>query len=195
MSIKIKERIIMNKQDCILFSGGISGAEAEFGANAERFGIEEVNFTFEGHAIVRHRGMRVLNHHELKNGDVSLEYVSKLMNRNYTKTPIFRKILQSIWYQINKAQEIYVIGELLDDKTVRGGTGWGAEFAKLCNKPLYVFDQKRDSWFFWDKLDWKECKGGDRPVIHHVHFAGTGTRFLKENGKKAIAELFERTFA
>lgn len=184
----------MKKEDCILFSGGIKGAEAEFGANAERFGIEEVNFTFEGHAIVRQRGLRVLNKDELKNGDVSLEYVSRLMNRHYTENPTFRKILQSIWYQINSGREIYVIGEILGDKTVMGGTGWGAEFAKLCNKPLYVFDQKRNSWFFWDQLDWVERKVGDEPVISHTHFSGTGTRFLEENGKKAIAELFQRTF-
>ncbi len=63
----------MKKEDFILFSGGAKGAEAEFGANAERFGIDEVNFTFEGHNLVRQRGLRVLNHEELKTGDVSLE--------------------------------------------------------------------------------------------------------------------------
>jgi hypothetical protein len=182
----------MKKEDVILFSGGIKGAEAEFGANAERRGIEEVNFTFEGHTIVRKRGLRVLNHEELKNGDVSLEYVSKLMNRSYTTSPTIRKVLQSIWYQINKGQEIYVIGEIMADKTVKGGTGWGAEFAKLCNKPLYVFDQKRNAWFKWNGSDWIECID---PVITHVHFTGTGTRFLEENSKKAIAGLFERSFA
>ncbi|MDO8722709.1 MAG: hypothetical protein Q7J31_10880 [Syntrophales bacterium] len=185
----------MNKEDTILFSGGIKGAEAEFGANAERFGIAEVNFSFEGHNIVRHRGLRVLNPEELKNGDVSLEYVSRLMNRRYTTSPTIRKVLQSIWYQVNSGQEIYVIGEILEDKTVRGGTGWGAEFAKLCNKPLYVFDQKRDRWFNWNKVDWAEYKSGDGPSISHVHFTGTGTRFLEENGRKAISELFERTFS
>ena len=185
----------MNKEDVILFSGGIKGAEAEFGANAERFGIAEVNFSFEGHNIVRHRGLRVLNPEELKNGDVSLEYVSRLMNRPYTASPTIRKVLQSIWYQVNSGQEIYVIGEILEDKTVKGGTGWGAEFAKLCNKPLFVFDQKRDRWFRWNKVDWVECKSGEGPIVSHVHFTGTGTRFLEENGRKAVSELFERTFS
>jgi hypothetical protein len=46
----------------------------------------------------------------LENGDVSLEYVSKLMNRRFSQGPMFRKILQTIWYQINEGQEIYVIG-------------------------------------------------------------------------------------
>lgn len=184
----------MKKEDCILFSGGAQGAEAEFGINAEQMGIEEINFTFPGHTIVRTQGLRVLNHEELKNGDISLEYVSKLMNRRYTDNPTFRKILQSIWYQINNGQEIFVIGEILEDKTVKGGTGWGAEFSKICNKPLYVFDQKRNAWFTWNRLDWIECKKGNEPVISHPHFTGTGTRFLEEGGKKAIKELFERSF-
>ena len=185
----------MNKKDCILFSGGARGAEAEFGANAERFGIEEVNFTFEGHNIARQRGLRVLNHEELKDGDVSLEYVSRLMNRRYTDNLTFRRLLQTIWYQINNGQEIYVIGEILEDKTVKGGTGWGAEFAKLCNKALYIFDQKRNAWFTWNQVEWVERKRGDEPVISHIHFTGTGTRFLAENGKRAVKELFERTFS
>ena len=45
----------MNKSDYILFSGAAPGAEAEFGACAERHGIEEVNFTFDGHTEARRR--------------------------------------------------------------------------------------------------------------------------------------------
>ena len=114
-----------------MFSGAATGAEAAFGACAERHGIEEVNFTFEGHKIDRQRGVRVLNHEELQSGDVSLEYVSRLMHRRFADAPTIRKILQTIWYQVNSGQEIYVIGTVLEDATVQGGTGWGAEFAKL----------------------------------------------------------------
>ena len=184
----------MNKKDCILFSGGAKGSEAAFGAFAEEHGIEEVNFSFEGHTIERQRGLRILNHEELLRGDVSLEYVSRLMNRRYTETPTLRKLLQSIWFQINNGQEIYVIGEILEDGTVKGGTGWGAEFTKLCNKPLFVFDQKKDGWFNWEQTEWQACSEKDPPVIRHSHFSGTGTRFLDENGKIAISELFQRTF-
>ena len=134
----------MQRSDFILFSGGAPGAEAEFGAVAERHGIDEVNFTFEGHSHVRQRGLRFLHHEELLMGDVSLEYISKLLNRRYSDSPLFRKVLQSIWFQINSGQEIYVIGTIVDDGTVKGGTGWGAEFAKLCNKPLFWFDQDRN---------------------------------------------------
>ncbi|MDQ3212665.1 MAG: hypothetical protein M3Q85_08320 [Acidobacteriota bacterium] len=183
----------MNKSDFILFSGGAPGAEAEFGACAERHGIEEVNFTFEGHVEARRRGVRVLNHEELQAGDVSLEYVSRLMHRRYTDSPLIRKVLQTLWYQVNNGQEIYVLGVIQDDQTVRGGTGWGAEFAKLCNKPLYVFDQEKDSWFGWTGGEWKSL-GTTPPTISHPHFTGTGTRRVHDNGKRAIEDLFTRSF-
>jgi hypothetical protein len=184
----------MNASDCILFSGGAPGAEAAFGACAEHYGIEEVNFTFEGHKIDRHRGVRVLNHEELLAGDVSLEYVSRLMHRRYTEGPTIRKVLQSLWYQVNNGQEIYVIGSILEDGTVKGGTGWGAEFAKLCNKPLSVFDQDEDAWFHWSGDGWDELDATTVPVISHPHFTGTGTRTLRDNAKREIDALFRRSF-
>ena len=184
----------MTPADCILFSGGAPGADAAFGAAAEQHGVEEVHFTFDGHKIERSRGVRVLTHEELLAGDVSLQYVSRLMHRRYTEGPMLRKILQTLWYQVNNGQEIYAIGSILDDGTVRGGTGWGAEFAKLCNKPLFVFDQDRDTWSRWTGDDWQTMAASAVPVITHMHFTGTGTRTLRENGKKAIDDLFRRSF-
>ena len=182
----------MNPSDCILYSGGIKGAEAAFGAAAERHGVEEVNFTFDDHVIERTRGVRTLSHDELRHGDVSLAYVAKLMNRHFPNTDYIKKVLQTIWHQVNNAQEIYVVGKILDDDTVMGGTGWGAEFAKLCNKPLFVFDQERDSWSRWAESAWQPAEA---PVISHTRFAGTGTRYLKDNGRRAIDRLFADSFA
>ena len=182
----------MKPEDCVLFSGAAQGAEAAFGEAAERARIAEVNFTVEGHSDARHRGIRVLTPEELRHGDVSLSYVSRLMHRKYPDTPLFRKVLQSIWHQVNNGQEIYVVGTVQPDATVKGGTGWGAEFAKLCNKPLFVFDQEKDGWFRWTGEQFESAKD---PVIQHRHFTGTGTRFVKDNGKAAIQGLFTRSFA
>ena len=76
----------------------------------------------------------------------------------------------------------------------RGGTGWGAEFAKLCNKPLHVFDQEKDSWFGWTGDRWERRGKADAPRVTHVHFTGTGTRRVQANGKRAIEDLFTRSF-
>jgi hypothetical protein len=181
----------MKPEDCILYSGAANGAEATFGAAAERHGIAEVNFTFEGHNDARTRGIRVLTPPELKQGDVSLTYVGRLMHREFRDTRLFRRVLQSIWHQVNNGLEVFVVGRILEDGTVKGGTGWGAEFAKLCNKPLFVFDQARGRWHRWTGEKWDEVSA---PVITQPRFTGTGTRFLDEGGGQAIAELFDRSF-
>jgi hypothetical protein len=182
----------MNASECVLYSGGLKGAEAAFGAAAERHGVEEINFTFDGHRIERSRGVRTLSHAELLQGDVSLAYVGTLMHRRYPNTDTFRHVLQTIWHQVNNAQEIYVVGKILDDGTVKGGTGWGAEFAKLCNKSLHAFDQEHGTWAHWNGSAWEKAPA---PVIQHAHFCGTGTRYLEENGKSAIDKLFADSFS
>jgi len=182
----------MKPEECILFSGAANGAESAFGAAAERHGVAEVNFTFEGHKDARTRGIRVLTGPELNEGDVSLAYVSRLMHRSYRDTRLFKRVLQSIWHQVHNGQEIYVVGKILDDGTVKGGTGWGAEFAKLCNKPLFVFDQSADRWFRWNGESWDSTF---EPTITHKRFTGTGTRFLERNGQQAIDDLLARSFA
>ncbi|MFT4570824.1 MAG: hypothetical protein ACI8TX_003153 [Hyphomicrobiaceae bacterium] len=181
----------MNREDCVLFSGAATGAEETFGECAERYGIQEVNFTFEGHTDARTRGLRVLTADELRHGDVSLGYVSQLMDRRFHDTNLFKKVLQSVWHQINAGREVFVVGRILPNNTIKGGTGWGAEFAKLCNKPLYVFDQDADAWSHWNSGSWQKVES---PRITEPLFVGTGTRFLSEAGRRGIEGLFERSF-
>ena len=183
---------MLDPAKCVLYSGGAAGTEQFFGALAESWGIEEVNYSFEGHQIERSRGVRVLTSEELALKDVSLTYVSKLMNREYTRAPLFRKVLQSICWQVSSGDEVLVVGAIQLDNTVKGGTGWGAEFAKICNKSLHVFDQPQNAWFFWNQDAWEKV---ENPVIEHTHFAATGTRFLENNGRIAIQDLFARSFS
>ena len=181
----------MKTSECVLYSGGLKGAEAAFGAAAERHGIKEVNFTFDGHVIERKRGIRTLSEDELRQGDVSLAYVSKLLRRHLPDTQYIKRVLQTIWHQVNNAREIFIVGKIQADETVMGGTGWGAEFAKLCNKPLFVFDQEKNAWSHWTGEAWEPSA---RTAISHPHFAGSGTRYLSEKGKAAIDRLFADSF-
>jgi len=181
----------MQSESYTLFSGGAQGAENQFGKLAEYHGIREVNYTFDGHKIERTRGVRVLTNEELRQKDVSLTYVSKLLNRKFTNAEKMRKVLQTIMWQVESSHQVFVVGTILDDGTVKGGTGWGAEFAKICNKELYVFGQKKNGWFKWEKGEWVSVEA---PVITDENFTGTGTRFLEDNGKKALEELFSRSF-
>lgn len=181
---------MLDPHSTTLFSGAARGSEMSFGSAAESYGIAEVNFTFDGHDPVRTRGLRMLSPDDLALKDVSLHYVSRLMGRSYPDEPMFRMLLQSICWQIASGREVFVVGEIMQDGTVKGGTGWGAEFAKICNKPLFVFDQVKDEWFRWDNR-WVAAKN---VVISRENFTGTGTRSLMETGQRAIAQLFERSF-
>ncbi len=55
-----------------------------------------------------------------------------------------------------------------------------------------MFDQDKDGWFEWKGEDWKAAT--DTPVITHPHFTGTGTRGIHDNGKRAIEDLFTKSF-
>jgi hypothetical protein len=176
--------------DVTLHSGGHKGAEAEFGKLAERWGIQEVNFSFEGHNIERTRGVRVLSLEELDKGDVSMEIVSARMGRNYSKAEKIRKVIQSIFHMVNNGYHVIAVGWIQPDDTVKGGTGWGVELAKLFNRPLNVYDQERKTWFSWKDSKWV----AETPVIIDKTFVGTGTRNLSDEGRKAIHELFENSF-
>jgi KaiC/GvpD/RAD55 family RecA-like ATPase len=175
-----------------LVSGGAKGAESEFGACAERWGMKETHYSFDGHPFrARDNGVRVLDEMELKKGDFSLVYASHRLKRPLSNIPEIKRILQTVWHQITAASEVFVIGKLEDNGNVKGGTGWGAELARLWSKPLHVFDQEKGVWFRWDGASWQES---DAPVIQRPIFAGVGTTRLNDQGKKAIHDLFERSF-
>ncbi|MCA9565098.1 MAG: hypothetical protein KC561_16485, partial [Myxococcales bacterium] len=106
-------------------------------------------------------------------------------------TPLFRRVLQSIWHQVNTAGEVFVVGVIQSDGTVKGGTGWAAELAKHLGKSLRVYDQERKGWFGWADNGWSPITA---PVITRRRFTGTGSRFLTDHGRKAIQDLFLRSF-
>lgn len=173
------------------FGGGHRGTETEFGRLAEQFGIREVNYSFEGHQPERKKGLVLLSPEELKKGDISMEIVSMHMNRKYSKVDKIRKILQLIFHMVNSGLQIFAVGWIQPDDTVKGGTGWAVELGKLFNRPLSVFDQDRNQWFTWKNNSWV----ADLPKVEHSTFVGTGTRKLTETGEQAIKDLFTRSFS
>jgi hypothetical protein len=176
--------------ECALYSGGANGAEAAFGELAERWGVREVNFTFDGHVQARTRGAHPLTEQELAAGDVSLAYVSRRLRRGYGEGNTIRRVLQSLWHQVSRAQLVFVIGAIQEDGTVTGGTGWSVELARMWNKRLWVYDQDKESWFRWNGDDWVE----GIPLIDAAEYCGTGTRYLLPAGRTAVEELMERSF-
>ncbi len=180
----------MDHNTCTLYSGGLKGAEATFGEAAEKLGVKEVIYTFEGHKLDRRHNAVILTKEDLERGDISMELASRMLNRTYYETEKIRKVLQTIFHMVNNGHQVFVIGSILDDNSVKGGTGWAVELAKLFNRPLHVFDQPKKQWFTWSGTEWTE----DSPLIEYDTFVGSGTRYLNDAGREAIEQLFVDSF-
>ena len=181
----------MEAVKCTLYSGGLKGAESVFGETAEKYGVNEVIYTFDGHKLSRERNVRVLSREELERGDISMELASKMLHRTYYETEKIRKVLQTIFHMVNSGYQVFVVGSIQEDGSVKGGTGWAVQLAKMFNRPLHVFDQPSGKWFTWKDGGWRE----DSPRIKYDTFVGSGTRYLNDDGRAAIEKLFEESFA
>ena len=173
-----------------LLTGGHKGAEAEFGRCAQRWAIPDITYSFEGHQMEFRGEVRMLSPEELAKGDVSMEIVSKRMGRTYTAIEQVRTVCQLIFHMVARSYTVYAVGWIQGDDTVQGGTGWGVELAKFFNRPVCVYDQARHGWFTWKDGHW----AAETPTIPERPFAATGTRNLSDEGRQAIAALFERSF-
>ncbi len=173
-----------------LYSGALKGAEETFGKCAQKYGIQETNFSFEGHVCARDENITLLSDEELEKGNVSMAIVSERMGRRYARGNKIRKVFQLIFHMVNRGYQVIAVGWIQPDKTVKGGTGWGVELAKFFNRPVHVFDQGTDKWYAFKDNEWVE----NAPTISHKTFCGTGTRNLSPAGKKAIEDLFSRSF-
>ena len=125
----------MDHTKCTLYSGGLKGAEATFGEAAEKMNIKEVIYTFEGHKLSRDKNAVILSQEELERGDISMELASRMLNRTYYETDKIRKVLQTIFHMVNSGHQVFVIGSIQVDGSVKGGTGWAVELAKMFNRP------------------------------------------------------------
>ncbi len=180
----------MDPKNCTLYSGGLKGAESVFGETADKYEVKETIYTFEGHKLSREKNLIVLSEDELERGDISMELASRMMNRTYYETEKIRKVLQTIFHMVNSGHQVFVIGSIQEDDSVKGGTGWAVQLAKIFNRPLHVFDQPSEKWFTW-KDGWVE----DQPRIKYETFVGSGTRYLSDAGRQAIEKLFADSFA
>jgi len=179
----------MNSANYTLYTSGLKGAEATFAEAAEKLGVKDVVYSFDGHKLSREKNVVILSKDQLERGDISMELASRMLNRTYYETEKIRKVLQTIFHMVNSGHQVFVVGTIQEDGSVKGGTGWAVELAKMFNRPLHVFDQPQKKWFTW-KSGWHE----DTPIIEYDTFVGSGTRYLSEAGREAIEKLFQDSF-
>ena len=163
---------------CILFSGAAQGAEAAFGAAAERHGLEEVISPLRA---TTPRGRAACG---LDRGGVAAGRCQPGVREpaDAPHVPRHPPVQESAAVHLAPSQpwprNLCRGAVPEEDGTVKGGTGWGAEFAELCNKPLFVFAQDQEHWCHWTGEAWEEGAPTDHPppVHRHRHAFFTGER-------------------
>jgi len=174
-----------------LYHGGHKGTEAAFGSAAEKWGVPETTLSFEGHDMERAKNVLVLDDEELSKGRVSMEFVFARMGRRFAHGHGIRRVIKSMFHLVVRTNTLFAVGWIQDDGTVKGGTGWGVELAKVFNREVHVFDQEKERWFTWENNAWQPSE----PKIEDGDISATGTRRLSEAGQKAIDDLFARSLA
>jgi len=173
-----------------LVHGGHKGTEAEFGAAAAKWGVSETTLSYEGHNMQRAENVEVLADPELEKGRVSMELVFQRMGRRFHRGHGVSRVIHSMFHVVVRSDEVFAVGWIQPNQTIKGGTGWGVELAKLFGRKVHVFDQERDSWFTWQGGEWVRSE----PTLREGTMAATGTRNLEENGRQAIHDVFRRSF-
>jgi hypothetical protein len=163
-------------------SGGAIGADHFWGICSEIAGFD-VNHYYYGDRTP-YGNIHITN----SEYDDGVEHV-KLANKALKRKPDnYMHLLARNWMQVKNATAVFAISELVNSRTVAGGTGWAAQMAIDANKPLFVFDQVKNKWFKWD-AQMNEFLTHDNVPELTFNFAGIGTRELNDYGREAIREI------
>lgn len=171
------------RENYINHSGGATGADYEWDRQGEPYGVVSRHYW---HGRRTPCGNVEISHEDFEEGCRHVLYANRVLHR-YPERHI--NLLARDWCQVKYADAVFAIGNLYRG-VVKGGTGWAVQMAIDEDKPVYLFDQKRERWLTYKDGEWVVC---DVPVLTS-NFAGIGSRNINESGIKAIGEVYRKTF-
>lgn len=185
-------------------SGGAIGSDTAWGEIGKKYGLAKIN----------HYSYKTNYHKSSDKVEISeedyLEGVNIVNNANnlYLKRKgieNYMNLLARNWPQVKYSDAVYAIGTVLyrgdigskgkkhnlDVPIVDGGTGYAVAFGYILEKPIWIFDQKKDSWYYFDHYQ-KNYVKTETPHIITENFAAIGTREIKQNGLEAIEAVYKQ---
>ena len=176
----------------VCYSGGAVGADSLFSECAEKIGHKVVNYVFKGHKS-KCNGLVFLTDDELRIADDKLKIVAKILGKKLPYyNPFVFNLLRRNYYQSINSKRIYSAARLNNDEcTVKSGTGWSIELAKLNGvQEIYIFNMEDNSWKSWNGFLFENIDFNDIPKPSG-HYGGIGSRELTEEAVKQIKMLYE----
>lgn len=175
-------------------SGGAEGADSYFEFFSKQYRVAVVAYSYKTR-FHRSENKYELNETEFKEGVDCVYKANEVLKRSRINP--YLKLLARNWFQVKYAQEVFAISTLKkqnDQFAVKGGTAWAVQMAIDAHKRIFVFDQDRIQWFYYDYAlaDFSELK--TEPKITAQDFTGIGTRNINFFGMAAVEQLFRNTF-
>lgn len=174
--------------DYQLFSGGAIGSDFMWELIGKEFGV--INH--------HHYWYKKMNPHSKPEDEITEEDYQEGIDMVHKANKIIKRkniekymhLLARNWSQCKYSEAIYAIGTLKNKKEINGGSFWCCMFAILSNKPVYVFEQEKEQWYFWNNNKFEVCV---TPILSK-NYAGIGTRQINESGINAIRNVYKKTF-
>lgn len=169
-------------------SGGAIGSDSYWGTTGEKYGVTSRHYHAEGAKTPT--GNTPVTREQLLEADEHLKKANETLKRRFpTSNEYVNNLLRRDWQQVKNSDEVFAISTIKNN-LVEGGTGWAVQMAIDTSKPVHVFDQNTNSWYTYENGSWVKT---ETPVLT-PNFAGIGTRQISKAGKKAIEEVYDKTF-
>jgi len=175
-------------ENYILHSGGARGSDGIFSEIGKEFGLIHFNHYWYKKKNPFSKQEDEISEEDYQEGIEMVNNANKILKRKNIEK--YMHLLARNWSQCKYSDAIYAISTLKNNKEVNGGTGWCIQFGIMTNKPVYVFDQEKEKWYFWNNDKFEYCV---TPKLT-LDFAGIGTREINDAGIKAIRDLYKKTF-
>ena len=171
------------------FTGGANGSDWIFETESLKKGFKVAAYSFEGHNT-KSQNRVILSSKQLSEGYEHIKIANNRLNRNIRSISSYiRNLISRDWFQVKDTDAVFAIGSLDTESTVKGGTGYAVQCAIDNKKPVYLFEQNDNQWYYYDYESDRFEVYEEIPKLTEK-FAGIGTREINDNGIKAIISLF-----
>lgn len=168
-------------EEAEFYSGAAIGSDKAWEEAATKAGIKVKNYTVNN-------WNELSNEQREKLDNEYQEVVSLLRRRALDINTYSGKLVRRDMMQADKADTIFAIGEVASNGYVDGGTGYATTRGIIRGIPVYLFDQKDNTWKIWDKEQSKFIPTSQPSLTKNA--AVVGTRKLQDSGKEAINSIF-----
>lgn len=187
-------------------SGGAIGSDQEFENVGKEFCVKTRAYSYRTKYHTSPNKIEISDE-DFREGVNEINKANKHIGRFGIQK--YMNLLARNWAQVKYSTQIFAVGVIVESggktpegyyskskiQTVSGGTGYSVMMGILHTKDVFVFDQIKDKWFRWSYHANSFIEQRETPKIKTQNFAGIGTRKLNDCGRKAIRELYEKTFS